>query len=403
MRKILICVALCLSATANAYGQDDNARIKEYLGKVLDNIEKIKSASYTLLTEMWQPGDTAATFTNRYFVREFDNPADTTIGSSGIWFSSGDGKTKMEFGYDGNARAVVYNEDKEVVIDNFTFRKLPIRPVNPPFFNYTRSIIRYALTTGDSIDMVLTEHPDHYYFRLTINAGRQVEFFGEAHYMDNSQYVADPTSIYELWINKSDGLPYKHRREMSHSIYIAACENAELNKLSLSDFDMYAHFPEGYRIRQYGDRSNTPPKPSLAGEKAPDWTLSDMDGNAVSLADYKSKVLLIQFTGIGCGPCLISIPFLLDLKKELGTEDFDIAAIETWTRRPHSLKVYSDKHSLTYKLLSATDDVVEAYRTDGAAPVFFILDSGRTVRKVIRGYGESTGGEIRKAIKELGL
>lgn len=55
----------------------------------------------------------------------------------------------------------------------------------------------------------------------------------------------------------------------------------------------------------------------MTGKKAPDWTLTDMKGQKVSLSGIKSKVILLQFTGIGCGPCKISIPFLNRLKKNM--------------------------------------------------------------------------------------
>ena len=48
-----------------------------------------------------------------------------------------------------------------------------------------------------------------------------------------------------------------------------------------------------------------------------------------SLSDFKeSKVLLIQCTGIGCGPCMVSIPFLNKLKQDYKTDDLDVVAIE---------------------------------------------------------------------------
>lgn len=75
------------------------------------------------------------------------------------------------------------------------------------------SIINYALTTKDSIQTELTDLEEEYYFKLTINEDKQVEFFGQAYYMPDNPYDwGETTSIYELWISKSDNLPYKYRR-----------------------------------------------------------------------------------------------------------------------------------------------------------------------------------------------
>lgn len=104
-----------------------------------------------------------------------------------------------DFCYDGNARVVAYHDVKRLMIDDFTFRPLPFRPLDPPFFNCTKNIIRYALTTQDNITIQLKERGGDYYFKLVIEEDKQVEFFGKAHYMPANPYnMGNTTSIYEL-------------------------------------------------------------------------------------------------------------------------------------------------------------------------------------------------------------
>ena len=66
-----------------------------------------------------------------------------------------------------------------------------------------------------------------------------------------------------------------------------------------------------------------------------------------------------------------------------------------------ALKRYKDNNKLNYKTLVSTDDIKKVYNAE-AVPVFYILDKERVIRKTIKGYGkETTGKEIRDAIKEL--
>jgi len=373
-----------------------------YLKKVLNNLEKIESATYFSTSENWQHGDTVAMSVFCILVKEYNNPLDTTIGASFVNLDCEE-PTKLEFAYDGKIRAITYHERKGIVVDDFTARALPYRPLTPPFFNYTKNILHYALTTGDSITIELKEFNDHYYFKLVINEDKQVEFFGKAHYMpDNPYNWGETTSIYELWISKSNNLPYKVRREMSHDISVVSCSNVELNKLSIDDFNIYEYFPADYEIRAYRVTNGERKESSLTGGKAPDWVLNDKNERSVSLSDFKGKVSLIQFTGIGCGPCQMSIPFLKELKEKYNAEQFELIAIETWVRKPHSLQNYSKRNDLNYNLISGTDEVIKDYQTGGAAPVFFILDKEQIIRKVILGYSEeSTGKEITDALNEL--
>lgn len=396
-KRIVLLSFLFTISTANA-----QESTKEYLQKVLDNLEKVESASYTSFNESWQPGDTVPTFTYSHYINEYNNPNDSTIGASYASFETSD-MAKMDFCYDGNKRVLIYDDDKAIVEDDFTARPLPFRLVGPPFYNFTKNIIKYALQTEDNITVDLQDKGDDYFFRLVIEEDTQIEFFGKAYHMPKTPFYVEPTSIYEVWIHKTDNLPYKVRREMSHDTSVKTITDVEFNKLSINDFNMSDYYPKGYTVEPYRYGNQTANSvPGLTGKQAPEWSLNDSNGNPVSLADLKSKVLLINFTGIGCGACQAAVPFLKELKSKFNNEDFDLIAIEGWSRKEHSIQVYANNKKLNYTILNANDQVIKDYQTGNAAPFFFILDEHHIVRKVIRGYGnEKTNKEIMDAITEL--
>ena len=182
------------------------------LEKTLANVENIKSATYYERARSWAPGDTLYQEFMRY-QKEYDNPADTTIGASFLTWHAAD-TTALYSCYDGRVLMYLDHENRRVSLDDFTSHSLPFRPVSAPFFNYTRSILRYLLTTTDSIDVQwLDDSPDSHHLRLTIHEGQQIEFFGHAQRMPESPFMSlDPTSTYDLWIGKSDYLPRKVKR-----------------------------------------------------------------------------------------------------------------------------------------------------------------------------------------------
>ena len=247
MRTKAVLFFLLLLPVYVVNGQDDK---REYLKKVLDNLEQIKSATYKVEGEVWNPGDTIPSSIRKYMVKEFDNPADSTIGASFVNLGTDDGK-EFQFGYNGEVRVLVNHAVKEIKIDNFTTRPLPVRPLSPPFFNYCKNIVRYALETEDSIATTLEDCGDYFHFKLVINENTQVEFFGKAYHMPPPPFYVEPTSIYELWIHKSNGLPYKKRRAMSHDISVETCCNVEINKETIDRFDVFDYVPQGYETKKY--------------------------------------------------------------------------------------------------------------------------------------------------------
>ena len=398
IRKQIIATGLIMLLLTSC-GKDYTS--KEYLNRVLHNLSLVETASYHDIGESWSPGDTAASFVFTNFVREYRNPSDTAIGSAFVILDSLTG-TKASFCYDGHMRATIYEEEKGIVIDSFRVRPLPFRPLRAPFYNYVTSIINYALTTGDSILLEIKEQEKDVFMRLIIYEEEQVEFFGKAFHMPLSPYsYGDNISIYELWIDKETDLPYKVRREMSHDISVSTSLDPECNKLDIKDFRAEDFFPPDYEIRQYGYKRTDDGKSALLNAEASGFTLQSADNQTVSLADIPSRVVLVQFTSVSCGPCRASIPFLKELDKEYGKDDFALLAIECASKDLNALRTYMSRNQFDYTFLQADKEVLKNYSV-GSYPEFFILDKDRTITEIIKGYAEgATDERIRFAINNL--
>lgn len=72
-------------------------------------------------------------------------------------------------------------------------------------------------------------------------------------------------------------------------------------------------------------------KPAVpVGSKAPEWSIAEWtDGGARKLSDYRGKVVVLEFWGVWCGPCLDSIPMKKELMARYADRNVEFLGIHT--------------------------------------------------------------------------
>ena len=64
-----------------------------------------------------------------------------------------------------------------------------------------------------------------------------------------------------------------------------------------------------------------------AGKPAPDFTVKDLDGKDISLAQYRGKVVLVNFWATWCDPCRVEIPWLIEMQQKYSAKGFTVLGI----------------------------------------------------------------------------
>ena len=70
--------------------------------------------------------------------------------------------------------------------------------------------------------------------------------------------------------------------------------------------------------------SQNAPAATAALEDAPKFSVKDLQGADVSLAQYKGKVVLLNFWATWCEPCRIDIPWLIEFQNKYGARGFTV-------------------------------------------------------------------------------
>jgi peroxiredoxin len=116
------------------------------------------------------------------------------------------------------------------------------------------------------------------------------------------------------------------------------------------------------------------PQPSKDRKPAAAFTLKDANGQAVQLADYRGKVVLLNFWATWCGPCAIEIPWFIEFEQKYKAQGFAVLGVsmdeDGWT----SVKPFLAEHKMNYRVLLGNDSVSQLYGGLDALPTTFIID-----------------------------
>jgi len=131
------------------------------------------------------------------------------------------------------------------------------------------------------------------------------------------------------------------------------------------------------------------------GNAAPDFTLTDLEGNEVSLADFQGKYVFLDFWASWCSPCRNESPNMVKAYEEFGGENFEIVGVSLdKTAEPWRKAVEED--NMTWTLLhDPQGDVANTYGVQ-SIPFTLLLDKeGNIIEKNLRGE------QLQNKLKEL--
>lgn len=137
------------------------------------------------------------------------------------------------------------------------------------------------------------------------------------------------------------------------------------------------------------------------GKKAPNFTLADINGNEIQLADFKGKRVLLNFWGSWCPPCKKEMPHMQKLYEKYKDENFVIIAVNSTVteKRKEDPVRFIQRHGLTFPVPMDEKNQVSSMYEVLSYPTSFFVDSDGVIRSRI--IGEMNEQFIEKEIKRL--
>jgi len=164
-------------------------------------------------------------------------------------------------------------------------------------------------------------------------------------------------------------------------------------------FLVFLGLASAYGVRKYNQRDPVF-TPGQVGKTAPDFTLASATKGEIKLADYKGKLVLLNFWASWCPPCRAEIPGFIKIQEEYKDKGFTIlgAAIED----KEAVNIYMKDVGLNYPTAYGIETVHkvagEYGDPDGALPYSVLIGKDQKIIAVFAGFLSET--KLKKLIEE---
>ena len=135
----------------------------------------------------------------------------------------------------------------------------------------------------------------------------------------------------------------------------------------------------------YGQNSGQRVKIVREGDRAPEFSLTSLDGKTVSLSSFRGRVVMVHFWATWCPPCVEEIPTLERLYRASFGKDLEILAVSVDEGGAGAVGEFMQKNRFTLPVLLNPDQSVARNYGTFKFPETYLVDREGIVRRKIIG------------------
>ena len=139
-------------------------------------------------------------------------------------------------------------------------------------------------------------------------------------------------------------------------------------------------------------------RPPSKRPAAPDFSLKDLKGNVVSLAQFRGKVVFLDFWATWCPPCRMSMPAVQKFHREYADRGLVVLGLSV-DEDTSGVAEFVARMGVTYPILLVGDSGVDAHYGVSAVPSFLLIDKKGRVAQGWMGFDPSYEVRWRRSLE----
>jgi thiol-disulfide isomerase/thioredoxin len=138
-------------------------------------------------------------------------------------------------------------------------------------------------------------------------------------------------------------------------------------------------------------------QPNLLNRPAPDFSRTDLQGARIDLAEFRGKVVLLDFWATWCAPCRLEMPTLAQWQKQYGPRGLRVLGVSIDDSEA-PVRQLVDKIHLDYPVVMGNARLASLYGIEGVPDIFLIDRHG-----IVRGRfaGDPDTGALESEVRKL--
>ena len=138
--------------------------------------------------------------------------------------------------------------------------------------------------------------------------------------------------------------------------------------------------------------------------EAPEAEFETLSGGTVSLADFQGQIVLLNFWGTWCAPCVYEIPELVKLQPELAQLGATVLGPAIDSGSPARIRSFLAKYDVNYPIVIGKNSVAIGDFGVYGYPFTLLIDRSGTIRRTYIGpqKAEMLLADVKRLIEEEG-